>query len=261
MHIYCRESVNNLCFITFCISVEITNAALGTTKLGEFSLIWEKKGQFLFPKLHFLQSSLALASFPGGAFGGLTAFLAPSDFVFFFFLPFTPFPLAHIGIRLGTVSIVPVGKSTDSGWSSVLHGGENTCQWLLRDCGLGQIRSPGNLKVADGGLWIGWEGGEPKNRYHFPLWSERRVWGRGGGLEMLHREQWKCSLWPCPHLLKGRSPGYRSSLCWNPALALIPCWILIKSDILPLWASLPTSVNMCLCALSLQEDRKAPDAW
>lgn len=32
------------------------------SKFGEFSLIWEKKGQFLFPKLHFLQSSLALAS-------------------------------------------------------------------------------------------------------------------------------------------------------------------------------------------------------
>lgn len=29
MHIYCRESVNNLCLIGFCISVEITNVVLG----------------------------------------------------------------------------------------------------------------------------------------------------------------------------------------------------------------------------------------
>ena len=125
------------------------------SKFGEFSLIWEKKGQFLFSKLHFLQSSLALASFPGGASGGLTAFLAPSDFVFFFFFPLTPFPLAHTGTHLGTVSIAPVGKSTDSGRSSVLHGGENSCQGPLRGCGLEQIRSLGNRRVADGGLWMG----------------------------------------------------------------------------------------------------------
>lgn len=85
--------------------------------------------------------------------GGLTAFLAPSDFVFFF-SPLTPFALAHIGTRLGTVSIAPAGKSTDSGWSSVLHGGEDMCQWPLRGCGRGQIRSLGNRKVADEGLWI-----------------------------------------------------------------------------------------------------------
>lgn len=62
-------------------------------EFGEFSLIWEKKGHFSFSKLHFLQSSLALASFPGGASGELNAFLALNDFVFFSF--YTPLLSTH----------------------------------------------------------------------------------------------------------------------------------------------------------------------
>lgn len=180
------------------------------SKFGEFSLIWEKKGQFLFPKLHFLQSSLALASPQVVHLGDWLLFWLQMILSFFFF-PLTPFPLAHIGTHLGVVSIAPVGKSTDSGRSSVLPGGENACQGPLRGCGLGQIRSLGNRTVADGGLWMGWEGGEPKNRYHMPLQSARRVWGRGGGLEVLHTERSEYPRWPCLHL-KGRSPGCRSSL-------------------------------------------------
>lgn len=70
-------------------------------EFGEFSLIWEKRGHFSFSKLHFLQSSPALASFPGGASGERNAFLALNDFVFFF--PPSPLPsLAHIDTCLGT---------------------------------------------------------------------------------------------------------------------------------------------------------------
>lgn len=52
-------------------------------KVGEFSLIWGEERPFLCSKLHFLLSSLALASFPGGASRGPNAFQALNDFVFF----------------------------------------------------------------------------------------------------------------------------------------------------------------------------------
>lgn len=60
-------------------------------EFGEFSFIWEKKGHFSFSKLHFLQSYLALASFPGGASRELNAFLALNGFVSFSFYHSLPF--------------------------------------------------------------------------------------------------------------------------------------------------------------------------
>lgn len=119
MHIYCRESVNNLCLIGFCISVEITNVALGTTEwVGWIFSYLEKKGHVSFFKLHFLLSSSVLASFPCGA-GEPAAFLAPNEFVFFS-PSFTAVLLAHIDASLGLLELLVWLRAQHRLWGVLL---------------------------------------------------------------------------------------------------------------------------------------------